>query len=492
MKRTIGFQKIIGVMLVLIAVAALFSVGASASEYDTKNATMFTFSDSGITASEGAYTSYKIEGTALTIQGSGTYVVSGSAKNGSITVKKGTTDVTLVLNGLTLASEDTAVLSCNKSTGVTIIASKGTVNTLTDSALNNDETHPENENAENAVLKCKDGSNVTLTGEGTLTIVSNGKNAVKSGASTETEGNASLTIENLTLNITANVNDALNAEAELNVLSGTLNITSKDDAIHSDLILNVGKTGTDGPVIQIDKCTEGLEGAVINVYSGDIVLSATDDGVNAANADLGRYSFAINVYGGKMDVTVGQGDTDAFDSNGDIHIYGGTINVTAPTSAFDYDGTATLSEEATVTVNGQRITTITNQMMGGGMFGGRGGQGQMPGFGGKSGQGQMPGFGGRGGQGQNPGFPGQNPGFPGQNGQENVTPPDDGTMPALPDGETPPELPDNGDRPERPENGEQPTITTEPEPSETTNVFVIIGNWFKSIWNAIVSWFTGA
>ena len=49
---------------------------------------------------------------------------------------------------------------------MTVTAADGTENTLTDTEYNNDNEHPENENAENAVIKCKDGSDVTLCGSG--------------------------------------------------------------------------------------------------------------------------------------------------------------------------------------------------------------------------------------------------------------------------------------------------------------------------------------
>ena len=45
----------------------------------------------------------------------------------------------------------------------------------------------------------------------------------------------------------AAVNDAINAQQLLNVESGTLTISAADDAIHSDLVLNIGGDGTDGP-----------------------------------------------------------------------------------------------------------------------------------------------------------------------------------------------------------------------------------------------------
>nr|WP_052418899.1 hypothetical protein [Paenibacillus sp. FSL R7-0331] len=79
---------------------------------------------------------------------------------------------------------------------------------------------------------------------------------------------------------------------------------------------------------------------------------------------------SIEVNGGTIKVTMGSGDTDAFDSNGNLFINGGTIDVEA-TSAFDADGTAELNG-GTVTVNGGQITEIT-ESRGGGAGGGFGG-----------------------------------------------------------------------------------------------------------------------
>ncbi len=53
----------------------------------------------------------------------------------------------MILSGLDLTSQTTAPIACNKSTGVTLAAAAGTVNTLADTAANNDETTPENTDA---------------------------------------------------------------------------------------------------------------------------------------------------------------------------------------------------------------------------------------------------------------------------------------------------------------------------------------------------------
>lgn len=345
MKLKTALKRISACVLVALTVLVFSQAVFAAAEYSADGATLFVFSEDGITVSEGDYTDYKTDGTALTIKGGGTYVVSGSCSDGSITVKKGVTGVTLVLNGLDLTSASTAPIACNKSSEVTLIVAQGTVNTLTDSAQNNDDNYPDNELAENAVIKCKDGSNVVLSGSGTLNIVANGKNGIKSGATTETEGEASLTIKELTLNINASVNDAINAEQLLNIESGTLTINAADDGIHCDLVMNVGADGTAGPAIKINGCNEGLEAATLNIYSGNITVHAEDDCLNAANSDLTDYEFSVNISGGALYMDSVSGD--GIDSNGTLNVSGGTVVVwtadTADNQPLDADGAITVS-----------------------------------------------------------------------------------------------------------------------------------------------------
>lgn len=324
---------------------ALTACGAQqTTQTDIADAVVLTFTDSGITAQDGT-AGYEIDGTALTITESGIYAVSGSCADGKIQIKKGTTGVTLILNGLDLTSGDSAAITCGKSGEVTILAADGTQNALSDTEQNNDDNYPDNSDAENAVIKCKDGSAVTLGGTGALTVTANGKNGIKSGAATEEDGEASLTIRDLTLHINAPVNDAINAEQLLNVESGTLTIDAADDAIHCDMILNIGADGTDGPTIDITSCYEGLEGAELNVPSGNITINASDDCLNAANSDLTGYAFTLTISGGTIDAYSSGGD--GFDSNGELTITGGTVVVwtanPADNEPLDADGTITVT-----------------------------------------------------------------------------------------------------------------------------------------------------
>lgn len=347
--------------LMLLALLPARVWAAESTAYDTDGATAFTFTDSAITAKDGDYTGYDIDGTALTIEAAGTYIVSGSCQSGSITVKKGVTGVTLVLSGLTLTADGTAAIACNKSSGVTIVAQDGTTNILSDTETNNDDSYPDNTNAENAVIKCKDGSQVTLCGSGSLTVNANGKNGIKSGATTDEEGEAWLVIRDLTLTISAPVNDAINAEASLTILSGDLTIDAGDDAVHSDYYLTVGAAGTDGPTITVTSCNEGLEAADLSIAGGNITIHAGDDCLNAANSDLTGYAFTLSISGGTlvMDTTSG----DGIDSNGTLSISGGTVvvwtNSTADNQPLDADGTLSITGGTVLAAGGSAGMGIT-------------------------------------------------------------------------------------------------------------------------------------
>ena len=156
------------------------------------------------------------------------------------------------------------------------------------------------------------------------------------------------------------------------IAGGSFVIQARDDAIHANTLLEI-----DGGSFGLT-AAEGLEATYIRINGGSIQISASDDGINAARKSS-VYTPTVEINGGDITVVMGSGDTDGVDSNGNIVVNGGTIRVSGQ-SSFDYDGTAQYNG-GTIIVNGQQVSSIPNQIMGGGrggmngsMNGGRGGR----------------------------------------------------------------------------------------------------------------------
>ncbi len=62
----------------------------------------------------------------------------------------------------------------------------------------------------------------------------------------------------------------------------------------------------------------------------------------------------LEINGGTIDVNMASGDTDAVDSDGDLYINGGTVNIVG-NSAFDYMGVGEFNG-GDVTVNAAAVT----------------------------------------------------------------------------------------------------------------------------------------
>jgi hypothetical protein len=361
-------KKTLKPMALILSLIFMLSVFMPAAYADDTNETVVTFTDSGASVS-GPSDGLTVKGTNVKVNASGTYRFTGSCSQGSIVVKKNVKGVTLILDNLTLSASATAPITCNKGTQVNIVAAAGSVNNLADDKYNNDDVYTDETaypDIENAVIKCKDGSNVIISGTGTINVNAYGKNGVKGGADLyeeDDDGNvtetllstASLTVKDVTLNVSikhsykdpddANAydGDAIKSEKELNILSGNITVSANDDGIKSDYTLNIGAEGTDGPTIKVTKSTEGIEAATLNVYSGNVSVNADDDGINAANSDLTGYSFSYNQYGGYVYVNCTNGD--GIDSNGTINLNGGTLEVYSPSQGdgdpLDADGGTT-------------------------------------------------------------------------------------------------------------------------------------------------------
>ncbi len=187
--------------------------------------------------------------------------------------------------------------------------------------------------------------------------ITTGKNSDNKDASTKgIKAENSIIIKDIIIEANT-LDDAIHSNSDITITSGTFTITSKDDGIHAD-----GKIEINDGTYTINS-EEGIEATYVKIDGGKFIINASDDGINAANKST-NYDVTIEINGGDITIKMGAGDTDAIDSNGNLYINGGTINITA-NSPFDYDGESKYTGGKMI-VNGEETTTITNQMMGGG------------------------------------------------------------------------------------------------------------------------------
>ena len=386
MKRTV---TILILCLILTLTLPIFAAGASAESSELFSARdlsasydeeVFSITLSGNTASTDS-DHVTVSGGTVTVNGPGTYLVSGTLANGGIVVNADKQDkVQLVLNDVSISSDTGAAIYVAQADKVFVTLAEGTSSTLTNGGRFAQDADGEID----AVIYAKD--DLTLNGSGSLTInspaghgivgkddvtVTGGSYAITSPDSAMT-ANDTLAVAGGSFQITTN-KDGLHSEnsdddtlGAIYITGGSFVIRAGDDAVHAESLLQI-----DGGSLDLT-AAEGLEATYIHINDGQINISATDDGVNAARKSS-AYTPTVEISGGTLTVTMGPGDTDGIDSNGNLIITGGTVNVTAA-SAFDYDGTASFTG-GTVIINGQQVDTLPNQMMGGrgGMMGGHGG-----------------------------------------------------------------------------------------------------------------------
>ena len=353
-----------------------FSKRDLSGEYDTAEAV--TISLNGSTA-EASSEAVQISGSTVTITAAGTYILTGTLDDGSVVVDATKEDkVQLVLNGVSIQSSDYAAIYVKQADKVFVTLADGTVNILT----NGGAYTQADENDVDAVIFAKD--DITFNGTGTLRITANaGSGIVGKDEVTITMGvyeiaaaqhairtKDSLAIADGSFTLYA-YEDGLHAEngddetlGNIYIAGGSFVIQVKDDAIHANTLLQI-----DGGTFEIT-AAEGLEATYVLINDGTIQISASDDGINAARKST-VYTPTVEINGGDITITMGAGDTDGVDSNGNIIVNGGTISVTGQ-STFDYDGTAQYNG-GTIIVNGQQVNSIPNQMMGGMGGGGFGG-----------------------------------------------------------------------------------------------------------------------
>lgn len=375
-----------------------------------------------------------LAGQSVSIDHAGVFLLSGSIEKGQITVAAGDEDkVQLVLDGVNIHSELGPAIEVTNADKVFVTLATGSENSLSSEAFSED--------GGSGVIYSK--ADLTLNGSGQLTITTaqgsgivckdtlaitggsytievaghgiSGKDAlnIADGSFAITTGGGSTAVQmkasdsfgqggrgweavssqeeedtlkakglksdgpitvlagSFTLDC---ADDAVHAGGDVTITAGFWTIRTADDGIHSDENVTVA-----GGSFEIPYCYEGIEGKNVTISDGSINITSNDDGINATGEDSSTgfrvpgmdTGAVITVDGGEITIV---SDGDSLDSNGTIVLNGGKLNLTC-----NGNGNTALDSESGITNNGAEVTTNDGSENGGGMRGGFGGKGQMPG-----------------------------------------------------------------------------------------------------------------
>ena len=398
-------DKVQSFILSLVFILNLFvpAFNAFAVNESVPNATTeFKFNENSVSVSDSNGESYTSDKTSLTISKPGVYKLTGTCKNGQITIDENASGSTLVLENFNFISDsDITPFVLNGSTNLFLVGSNKISCT--------------SENLVGSAISLGEGVNLSIDGINFLEIsgfpvgISGLQDFVGDSRAPSfhmmggclrcyTEGSA-ISVENVnlsrgsievkkgetavyckTLNIlggnldcTCNSNcvdaqdinitggdvalrssnrNGLNSSNNINISgSSYLYAKSGDKAIHADNELKIGDNNGSNPHMDIYDVEEGLEAARVYLYSGSANITTNDDGINAANKKLGKDDLSIEINGGQWNIDAGG---DGIDSNGSITMNGGNITVFGSEknddSAVDY--------ETTFTVNGGKILAV--------------------------------------------------------------------------------------------------------------------------------------
>ena len=383
------------------------------ASYDEAAATKIALTGQGATVSgEGA----AVEGSTAIITAAGTYVVSGELTAGSLTVNAGDADkVQIVLSGASIRNEAGPALNIQQADKVFVTLAAGSQNTLADGASY---TLAEGEDEPNAALYSK--ADLTINGTGALTVEGNYRHGVNSkddlvvtgGAITVTakedglrgkdcvkvaDGSFAITaggdgvksnndedptrgfvsIDGGTFAVEAG-DEGFQAATYLRLAGGDAQIKAADHALRSDVeaamsggtyVVEAGGKGMnpetkftmDGGTFTVAGCEEGIEAQEVIVNDGELNITASDDGINAAVAERSDETAEaavatnasedclIQINGGMVTVDAGG---DGLDSNGYVEVNGGVVLASGSAgggdSALDYEYGAKITGGAVI------------------------------------------------------------------------------------------------------------------------------------------------
>ena len=358
---SLGIEMIIDTDNELHAHSVYFTANDLNGNWDSTKATVITLNgDSAKISGKGAYF---YDGN-LVIRRGGEYVLSGTLTDGSIVVRAyKSSKIWLLLDGVDITCSDDACLRIDKADKVFLTLAEGSENSMASGTKYSDEALADKTGG---VIYAHD--DLTINGSGSLTLYAAYKHGI--------DANDELVITGGKVNITA-VQDAIHVNDGFCFRDGELIIAAGDDGVHSETSLYI-----ESGLIEILSCYEGLEALTIEFAGGDILIYPEDDGLNAngkretafggppgmqkstAAENTSEEETWVHISGGSLTIINENGsDADGIDSNGDILIIGGSIRVSLvnrnTNSALDYGS----ESGGTCVINGGEIIACGSYSM---------------------------------------------------------------------------------------------------------------------------------
>ena len=302
------------------------------------------------------------DGEDITITEEWVYVLQWTAKNVTVFVEADKeAKVQIVLDGVNITNTDSPCIYVKQADKVFVTTTDSeNILKVTDEFVDDGETNT------NGVIFSKE--DITLNGVETLTI-----NSTKNWIVWKDD----LKITGGTYNITAS-KKAIDANDSIRIMNGTFVFNAQTDWLHAensdddsvgyiyiwwwDFTINVWDDAIHATsIIQIDdwnfviNWAEWIEWTYIQINWWNIDITASA----AHKSDSYEVSFTIN--DGYIKIVMWAGDTDWIDSNGNLYIYGWTLDIEAR-SPTDYDGVVVF-EWWKLIIDGEEYDTVPNQMM---------------------------------------------------------------------------------------------------------------------------------
>lgn len=230
-----------------------------------------------------------IDGSVITIISQGNYTISGTLTDGQIIVNAPKEDVNLILNNVEITCTNNSPIYIVAGGDVYITVSEGTTNSIIDGTSY--EYDNESETEQNAAIFSKD--DLTILGNGLLSIKANFRNGLSSNDSLTIDGcnividakhngirgKDFLVIKNSNINVKSG-NDGIKSTNETDPGSGYIILTDNIITISSvdEAISGINKVTLSGNTIDIDTRNNGIKSlTTIDIQSGTLTMKTLDD-----------------------------------------------------------------------------------------------------------------------------------------------------------------------------------------------------------------------